>query len=445
VRKNNKQFVRTVVILAVVGFIALMIAMFVVLQSYLSDHGTKSTYVQVQEEVVTEPVVLSETLNILIEEITESHIMGYDIHNQKMLSKVINEEVKVSDAYGNVLPINQLMIGDIVEINYQEERDRIVSISKSSHVQSWKKISGITVDEETKHIDISGQTYEYADEVLVVDGDGIPSTITKVGPFDIVSVQAMDNVVWSIIIHKASASLNLLELPTQNGQIEIDNSRLIMFKDVTEPIKLVAGKHRIVIKMKGYETIVVEDIQLEANEVYDISLKEAERVYKIIQPRLLIPNLNYTVTIGDKVYQSGEEIRLPQDEYKLKIDAEGFESFTREVNLFNIEKDICIIDVALVPIEEEEKSDEISESESSNSSNTAIGNSKTITINTEPTGANVYINGELKGVTPYIATLNNGSYGILLEKTNYEVYSTNILLDGSNDQSTYLYKLTPRG
>ena len=103
----------------------------------------------------------------------------------------------------------------------------------------------------------------------------------------------------------------------------------------------------------------------------------------------------------------------------------------------------------MIPIEEEteENTEELTGQTSTNDSSTnneALNSSRTVTINSEPTGANVYIDGAHKGVTPYTVTLNNGTYGILLEQSGYDVYSTNILLDGSNDQTSYLYKLIPR-
>lgn len=432
-------------ILAVVGLVTLMIVMFLVLQSYIGGQNSQSTYIKESiEEVLEQSVELSETLNVLVEKITDNHIMGYDIHNKKVFSKVIDESVKISDAYGNVLPSNQIKPGDIIEVDYQKEKDKIVSMSKSSSVQSWNKINGITVDKEAHQINIGGIIYQYTDETLVIDADGIPSDMAKVGPFDIVSIQAVDHVIWSIVINEASASLNLLELPTKNGQIEIDNSRLLMFKDIKEPIKLVAGKHKIVIKMKGYVTIV-ENLELEAGQDYEISLKDAEIAYTVIQPNIVPNTAEYTITIGDKTYKPGEEIKLQQGNYKIEINAEGYERYSANISL---EKDNYLLRVALIEIKKEETETTDTETNtntnSNTNSNTGLSGSRTITVSTDPTGANVYINGELKGVTPYTVTLNNGSYGILLEKKDYDIYSTNILLDGSNDQTSYLYKLTAR-
>ena len=446
VRKNNKRFVRNVIIISIVGLITLMVVLYVALQSYLGKQNNQGVYSENQDkQVLAQTVELSETLSILIEKISDTHILGHDIHNNEVFSQAIDKTVKVSDAYGNIFPINQLKSGDLVEISYQKQKDKVISVSKSSSLHSWNKVSGVTVDQENKTVNIAGTIYEYKKETMIIDSQGKLVDISKIGPFDIVSIQAVDNIIWSITIDKASASLNLMDLPTHNGQIEIDNSRLLMFKDVTEPIKLTSGKHKLVIKMKGYISLVKE-IEVGENEVYELSLKDAEIAYTTIKPYISVGDAQYTITVGNKVYEPNQEIKVPQGPYRVEVNAEGYKKWIKNVNLNDFE---WILKPLMIPIEEEteENTEELTGQTSTNDSSTnneALNSSRTVTINSEPTGANVYIDGAHKGVTPYTVTLNNGTYGILLEQSGYDVYSTNILLDGSNDQTSYLYKLIPR-
>ena len=423
-----------------------MVVLLVALQSYLGKQNNQGVYSENQDkQVLAQTVELSETLSILIEKISDTHILGHDIHNNEVFSQAIDKTVKVSDAYGNIFPINQLKSGDLVEISYQKQKDKVISVSKSSSLHSWNKVSGVTVDQENKTVNIAGTIYEYKKETMIIDSQGKLVDISKIGPFDIVSIQAMDNIIWCITIDKASASLNLMDLPTHNGQIEIDNSRLLMFKDVTEPIKLTSGKHKLVIKMKGYISLVKE-IEVGENEVYELSLKDAEIAYTTIKPYISVGDAQYTITVGNKVYEPNQEIKVPQGPYRVEVNAEGYKKWIKNVNLNDFE---WILKPLMIPIEEEteENTEELTGQTSTNDSSTnneALNSSRTVTINSEPTGANVYIDGAHKGVTPYTVTLNNGTYGILLEQSGYDVYSTNILLDGSNDQTSYLYKLIPR-
>lgn len=451
--RRNKEFVRNIIIASVIGLITLMIVLFIVLQSYLGKQDNQNTYTKIQEEKEEEPEIdLSETLIVRVEQISINHIIGYDIYNKETISKPLNDRVTISDAYGNACPISQIKEGDIVDIDYQQEKDKIVSISKSPKAQVWNKISGVTVDRALRQISISGTSYNYSEETIVTDVKGVPKNIEAITPFDIISVQALDQDVWSVTIEDVAASLNLLDLPTNNGQIEIDNSRLLMFKDVKEPIMMIPGKHKIVIKMKGYMTITMPEFEVSSGEIYNMSLKDAEIAYTNIVINVAPRISNYTVNIGGTIYKPGDEIKLAQGEYTIEVSAEGYESQSKKVDLLqdvNLETKTVAINFSLVPLpEESEEPSETPEPESNGAisieTNKHSANGRTITVNSEPEGANVYVDGELKGVTPYMLTLDNGTYDIKLEKVGYDTYKTNIILDGSNDQSVFLYSLVPK-
>lgn len=446
-------------ITSVIGLITLMVVLFIVLQSYLGKQDNQNTYTKIQEEKEEEPKIdLSETLVVRVEEISINHIIGYDIYNKQTISKPLNDRVTISDAYGNVCPISQIRSGDIVDIDYQKEKDKIVSISKSPKAQVWSKISGVTVDRALRQINISGTNYNYSEETIVTDEKGIPKNIENITPFDVISVQVLEDNVWSVTIDSIAASLNLLDLPTSDGQIEIDNSRLLMFKDVKEPIMMIPGKHKIVIKMKGYMTITMPDFEVTSGEVYNMSLKDAEVAYTNIVLNIA-PNISdYTVNIEGTTYKPGDEIKLQQGEYTIEVSAEGYENQTKKVNLLqdvNLETRTLAINFVMVPLPEESEkpSENLGDTlESQMESGDAISietnkyssNARTITVSSEPEGANVYVDGELKGVTPYMLTLDNGTYDIKLEKVGYDTYKTNIILDGSNDQTVFLYPLIPK-
>lgn len=436
-RRNNKQFVRNIIIVSVVGLIILMVALFATLQTFLGKQNHKIDIEEpVQEEAMT-LVEVSETRMILVSEISEEQVIGHDIKDNRIFNKKISETVRISDAYGKVLPITQIKKGDMIEVSYQEEKGHVVAISKSIQVQTYRRINGITVDKVSKQINIGGTNYAYTDHTMVIGADGEEIDIGQIGPFDSVSIQILHGTVWSMILEEMVASINMVDLPTQNGQIEIDNSRLIPFKDITEPIKLTPGSHKIIIKMEGYVTIS-ETLTVTSGEVYEMSLADAEIAYTTIQPRITTKATDYTIKVGDKTYAKGEKIKVPQDEYLIEINAEGYEKWSRKVKL---EKDIYTLNATLILIkdESEEEEGQKAEEEANNEE------SRTIVLNTDPAGAKVYINGEYKGNTPYTTILPNGSYSVLFEKEEYMVYGTNIVLSNNDDQSNFLYVLTPQG
>lgn len=66
-----------------------------------------------------------------------------------------------------------------------------------------------------------------------------------------------------------------------------------------------------------------------------------------------------------------------------------------------------------------------------------LGNIAKMTINTNPSGANLYINGQDKGLTPFADEMASGEYDVKFVKKKYAVYSKRIHLDSSNPVQTF--------
>lgn len=432
-RRGNKQFVATVISISVLGLAALMITLFIVLRSFLANNPVATTNVAVQEtENTNSKVELSETMLILVHNITEKSVEGFDIKQNRSVMKPLSDTTRINDAYGNTIPVSEIKKGDIIKIECDEDTAKVFSISRSTDIQSWKKVNGITIDKDNRLISIGGTSYKYIAHTMVINERGEAESISNIGPYDIVTIQVYDGTVWSIIINDRSGSIFLEDLPVSNGTIEIDNSRLINFADITEPIKVTSGKHKVVIRMKGYE-VINKEVNIVPGETYNISLIDAEKAYTLVKIVMHTPVKEYKIQIGEETYKPNDEINIEEGKYILKITAEGYEPYSRQIMLSGKEMPI---NVRLQKVEESPSPSDTSEG------NDANGTSRTVTFNTDPSGAKVYVDGALSGQTPYTGTLTAGNHTILFEKDGYMIYSTSVLIDTTNDQTNFLYVLT---
>lgn len=437
VRKNNKQFVGIVIGVCVTALIVLMIFLFMILQSFLGDKQTVTSGLgSVLEEKENSKVELSDNLLILVHNISEKSVSGYDIQSNNVVSKYFSTTTRVRDAYGNVIPIQEIKAGDIINLESLHDSSEVFAVSKSADVQSWKKISGITIDKENSSISVGGSNYKYTKDTMVIDSEGKQQNINNIGPYDVVSVQVYDNAVWSLVINEKSASISIVDIPVSTGTIEIDNSRLINFSDITEPIKVISGKHKLVIRMAGYEVIAPLEINVVAGEVYEISLAEAKKAYTIVNLSLTPKVDNYEINFNGETFKKGDEIKLQQAQYNVTITVPGYETETRVVNLTTPEYPL------IVKLREIKKEEEVEQEATTTPPNSAIAQSRTVTLSTDPSGANVYIDGGKCGQTPYTVTLTRGTHTVLFEKEGYSIYSTSIYIDEDNDQNNFLYMLT---
>lgn len=434
--RDNKAFVRNSIVIASFGLIIFIIALLVVGQFFIPSKESKE-YIKEQLREEEEKIPLSENEILVVKDINQTEVKGYEVNGGKSITASLTASLKVSDAYGNPLPLSEIHKGDLIEIGYNETKDKVITLKECLEVQSYKKVTGVIVDKENKQIDISGVRYPYKDQLIILDKQNKPISLDEISPFDIINVQVYKETVWSIQQEEAVATLTFSDIPSLKGKLEIDYSRVISDEEIKKPINMIPGKHQVVVKLQGYESLV-KSLELKGGEEYTLSLKEIKRAYTTLNPK--INASKYQIHIQNKTYVAGETIRLPQDRYSVSVTAEGYEPWKGTLDLND---SVYLLKVSLVPIKKEEvenEENEVADEEANDEAQTS--QSRTIDLSTDPSGAKVYIEGAYKGETPYTLTLPYGSYNILFEKQGYEVYATQILLDESNDQSSFLYALT---
>ncbi len=440
------------IITAVVGLVVLMTAMLLGVKHFARQNNNAAIIGEnnlKQEEKLSE-VEYSATILAVVTDLMEDEIKAIDIESGQEVIKPIDRTTKVADAYGKTMPLSAIQKGDIVEIVYEEERACTVSISKSSEAWTKKSVSGVKVNTSAHELTLLGSVYTYDRNIVVLSDGEIGEQIGSVTPCDVVTVQGIKDRVFSITVEKPAGSIIVTDFPSREGRLELDINTMIPLSELVNPIEVVPGKHKVVININGYENII-EEIEVAPGETYTLSLDSAKRAYTNV--KLVISNVdveNYNVKIDDTTYAKGEKISIPQGVYTVTITAENYKPWTKIVAFA---KQNYTLKATL-------QSNKVEESTTLNTSSTspstggtssqevannteATGETKTIDIATDPSGAKVYINGVNRGTTPYKVTLPIGSYSVLLEKDGYEVYSTSIILDGSDDQTGFLYVLTP--
>lgn len=451
---KNKGFVIAMITTSFVVLVVLMVMMFLGVKYYLGQ-GNKVTTKQedIKQEQKVEDVKYSSTSLILINELTDEELRGFDIDNTRSVVRNIKRTTKISDAYGKTIPLSSIQKGDIVEVVYEEDAKRTESISKTQRAWTKKEVNGLKVDDTNKQAKLFGVTYTYDERLLVLGQDDEVIKVTDISEYDIVTVQGLEDKIYSIKVEKAAGRIHIVDIPSADGRVEIDINTMIPLKDISEPIEVIAGKHKVGVSIKGYESFV-QEVEVEPGKTLEVSLDNTKRIYSNVNVVLTNSDVaNYTVKVGDTTYNKGDKISVPQGRYDVIINAIGYHPWTKTMTFV---KGNNTIKATLKSEEKEEETTSTTTGNTATGSTTtgnttaeennnqeAVGDTKTINIATDPSGATVYINGVNKGTTPYKATLPVGSYSILFEKEGYEIYNTSIILDGSDDQTSFLYVLTP--
>lgn len=449
-QRNNKQFVYTMIITTVVGFIVLMIMMLWGV-NYISKSGSGSEanreeqkqIAKVEEKEKAKESTRSHTTDMLVvvTDVKVNEIGILDINNNQKSVKKLTGDIKVTDQYGKIMPLSNIKEGDIVKLVYIPNEDKIAEICISDEIWKMDGVVSDAFDFSHRTVTIDEKVYNYVDYVFVQDEKGKKVDVQSIGPYDKLYLSGVGDKIWNIKIRERQATLSLGELPSLDGTLEINWNTMIPLTQIEGAIPIPAGKNKIVVAMKGYKPIAKE-ISVSPGENYEFLVDKPEKSYSKL--RVLVTNTTeeYFIIIDNKTYSWDRTIELEHGDYAIEITATGYKTWRGRVLL---ENEIHTLKVALEPLESETSASE-SANESANSTTesnvTSANKLKTVHVTTEPKGADVFIKGVKQGQTPLIMNLPVGSYTISFTKEGYETYTTTILVDETSTTNDYLYMLT---
>lgn len=464
-------------ITGVIGLVALLVGLFMGIK-YLKIEGKN-----VEEQMTSEPsirqvqeVVINE-LEGVVERVDERRLVYRALESGQTLQMDLGEDVVVREKNDTVMPVAALELGDLVSVGYKEGTREIKRIKKITESWAKRELVGIKKGEEPWQIKIGSNTYRYDEELLVWDQYGQIIGVDDIGEHDILDLKGIGDRVYAIRVITREGYIQLDQLPSQEGVLEIDRNRQIPIGNISGPIPLEAGTHKITIQLKGYEP-VTHTIEVKPEEIITMDLSGAKLIYGQLEVQVLEGVKDYEVHVGKVIYQAGERIEVLEGKYNVIVVAPGYKPWGMRVTLtghvvlqVTLQKDKeetetqtqtetqTAVDEEIQQeiepeieaepepeIETEPETDEQDESiqlEDTNKVEEEIIEYR-INMMTEPTGAKVFIHGEQKGITPFTTTLKNGDYIIVLEKEGYETYSTSIMIDNSDNQHNYLYALKPK-
>lgn len=276
-REKKRWFVIYLIMGVVVGLFLLMVASFFALKSFYQEHTLLVEDQETQKNLVRSTVEMSETAHVLIYGLTVEEIRGYDIKKHQLVNRKLSGDVIVRDVYGNVIPITEIKVGDIVKVEIDSNNARIFSISRSANVEALDRVNGIQIDREAQTISTNDSIYKYTDQTIVLKSNGVRATIDQVSAYDIVTLKAYNNIVWSLVIEEAAGGIKIGPLPVDKGCIHIDSSRTITLEEANQIIKVTPGKHELMIELEGYKKMI-KDIKILSGEVYEVSLDTLKRL-----------------------------------------------------------------------------------------------------------------------------------------------------------------------
>lgn len=339
----------------------------------------------------------------LVTSVLEDHeLLVYDIKQNKQKTILLTKDSKIYNEANKEMASNPIESGDLVMVTL-DDREK-TALALSYHGIAQKEISGLQADVKTKKLVGEKMSYPYTDHTLFryQEEQITPKQLESCDKLRLFFIQ---DTVWAVDVVSFHGYLTLEHTENvQNGSITLDHTEPIALKDI-EPIALSEGTHNITISGDNIESRT-DSFLVEGGEevVYDLSKAQAKMGVLIINTNVE----DYKLYINGKLTPSNQPAVLPLGNYDVVILKNGYLQWEKTITLN--------ADTITITAELEE--------------DIQYG---TLSVDSNPVGAHVMVDGVEKGVTPLQVQLPTGSHEVDIFLDGFSTYRQQIMIAKDTD------------
>ena len=370
----------------------------------------------------------------------------------------------VKDKYGEILSISDVELGSIVDVVYDANRNKLLSmkISDRETVEKKEAVSGAEIDYTDYSVRINGKVYRMSKNIGVFS-DNREVGLDEITAQDQLSVWIYNNIVCSFNVELGHGFVKLTDYASYiGGTVEIGYDVIV---PVTEDMLLTVREGTYTLRIAKGDDSGTKEVTVVRNQETTISLADIAIEPKQMGSILFHVTPSDAAVYIDKVRINPEgAVKLTYGKHRLDIVKDGYDTLSGTITVKDAYK---VKDYTLVKSEDTtEKSKASTEKNSTGSKTTEKTTEKTtattttegpdnsgvkdvttatgnktgnkVTV-TAPLGASVYFDGEYIGIAPMSFTKVTGTHIITLSKTGYlsKSYTVTFADDGADKSLTY--------
>lgn len=376
-----------------------------------------------------------ELVAVLKEVHTETGLLVvWDIDSQEEKILVYSGGTRIKDVYGKEIAMAQLSIGEIIDITYSEEKNKIKQIVISKKAWEYPKVENLVFDESKKRIQLGKENYHYTDD-LVISSNGELIDRSRLNAKDELLVKGIGKTIYAIQVTKGHG---YIKLKNNNdfigGTIEIGYD---IFLPIQENMLIVAreGSYKVILEKQGLRGSKRISVERDKELLLDMGRYQKEVVKKgsvdfLVQPAGAI------LTIDGKQKKYDEPIVLSYGRHQIIASATGYQT---ETKILEVKESGMVVEVNL---EKEEgstnKEDKQTTVQNDQPKIEQIDKEHKIQIS-QPEGAEVYWNQSYQGVVPCSFTKRIGTYTVSIRKEGYQTQSYTVEVVDDGKDATYQF------
>lgn len=290
------------------------------------ESSTKETTKEATKEEITieesDPLVFSGTL--VSKDLNSNVLTFIDVHSDEEMKLFYSGGVDLKNQYGKIISIGQVELGQIFEVEYQEEPAKIQTMTLSSESFELKNIQKFSWNKEKKSIEIAGEIYKYSDAVFLTGSKGTLS-FSELDSKDVITARGVNGKVCSIVVEQAHGFLVLENYDTYiGGMISIGKESFPVEEDMK--LSIAEGTYEMVISKgdhSGSKKVVISPYEETKVNLSDIQILPNKT--GVVKVKVQVEGAK--VWIDGKTVDIEEEIALSYGKHQIKITREGYENF----------------------------------------------------------------------------------------------------------------------
>lgn len=290
------------------------------------ESSTKETTKEATKEEITieesNPLVFSGTL--VSKDLNSNVLTFIDVHSDEEMKLFYSGGVDLKNQYGKIISIGQVELGQIFEVEYQEEPAKIQTMTLSSESFELKNIQKFSWNKEKKSIEIAGEIYKYSDAVFLTGSKGTLS-FSELDSKDVITARGVNGKVCSIVVEQAHGFLVLENYDTYiGGMISIGKESFPVEEDMK--LSIAEGTYEMVISKgdhSGSKKVVISPYEETKVNLSDIQILPNKT--GVVKVKVQVEGAK--VWIDGKTVDIEEEIALSYGKHQIKITREGYENF----------------------------------------------------------------------------------------------------------------------
>lgn len=132
----------------------------------------------------------------------------YDIERQQERIFSYSGGTDITDKYGQLIAMNQIPLGAMVDYSYGAENRKLTSFHISSKAWEYVGVNNMGINRIRKVITIASNKYKYTEDIIILDGlELIP--ITNLAEQDELTVRGFEETIWSVVVTRGHGTVKL--------------------------------------------------------------------------------------------------------------------------------------------------------------------------------------------------------------------------------------------